>query len=208
MVITPHRLAQSMVECARALGSAHIPFAVAGAFAVAMHGYVRATRDIDFLVRSSDRDAAVAALERLGYRCIHSSNGLVQLERLPLPELPGVVERVDLLLSAHDIGHRAIETAMGAPMAWQRERLPVVPLETLIMMKLMAVSANPRRLQDLVDVRALLMQSNGRLDVDAMRGIADWMGIEVRRLLDAELSRPPDHVADVAGGYGAGGLGI
>jgi hypothetical protein len=49
MGITPERLSETLREVCHALGDAGVPFAVAGGHAVAMHGQVRATRDIDLL---------------------------------------------------------------------------------------------------------------------------------------------------------------
>lgn len=208
MGITPQRLQQALAECAEALARAGVPFAVAGAFAVAMHGHVRATRDIDFLVRLSDREAARRALESLGYGCSFQSDAFAHFERRPLPDLPGIVERADLLFSSHAVGARAIEVAMRQPMPWAGVAVPVVPLDTLLLMKLMAASANPARLQDLVDVRALLAQCTERLDLGRMRETAAWMGAEVLRLLDEELARAAGGVGDAAAGYGARGLGL
>lgn len=208
MGITPERLQQSLAECAAALGRAGVPFAVAGAFAVAMHGHVRATRDLDFLVRLADREAARRSLEALGYTCTFQSEAFAHFERRPVPELPGIVERADLLFSAHAVGQDAIEAAMRQPMPWARGALPVVPLETLLLMKLMAASADPGRLQDVVDVRALLLRGTSGLDVDRMRDTAAWMGPEVLRLLDEELARAASGVGDAAAGYGGRRLGV
>lgn len=208
MGITPERLQQSLAECAAALDRAGVPFAVAGAFAVAMHGHVRATRDIDFLVRLAHREAARRALEGLGYVCTFEGEAFAHFERRPLPELPGIVERADLLFSSHAVGQQAIETAMRHPMPWARGALPVVPLETLLLMKLMAASANPARLQDLVDVRALLGRGTTTLDVERMRETAAWMGAGVLQLLDEELARAASGVGDIATEYGARGLGL
>jgi len=208
MVITPERLQQSLAEYAAALSAAAVPFAVAGAFAVAMHGHVRPTRDIEFLVHLSDYDAARRALEGLGYRCTHASDAFAHFERRPLPELPGIVERADLSFSSHEVGRRAIEAAMRQPLRWMHGALPVVPLETLVLIKLSAVSANPSRLQDLVDVRALLWQAAGRLDPSSMREMAAWMGPAVLRLLDEELERATRTVGDQPITYGARGLGL
>lgn len=208
MGITAERLQQSLADCAAALTNAGVPFAVAGAFAVAMHGHVRATRDIDFLVRLVDREAARHCLEGLGYGCTFQSDAFAHFERRPLPELPGVVERADLLFSSHEVGQRAIEEAMRQPMPWARGVLPVVPLETLLLMKIMAASVNPARLQDLVDVRALLGRGTERVNLGRMREIAAWMGPDVLRLLDEELARAAGGVGNAVPGYGERGLGL
>jgi hypothetical protein len=208
MRITPERLQDSLAECTAALAGAGVPFAVAGAFAVAMHGHVRATRDIDFLVRIVDREPAQHALESLGYTCTFQSQAFAHFERHPLPELPGLVERADLLFSSQAMGQRAIDTAMRQPLRWTRGTLPVVPLDTLLLMKLMAYSADPGRLQDLVDVRALLAIHAAALDVHALRETAAGVGSDVLSLLDAEIDRVSRGVEDAVAAYGVRSLGL
>jgi len=51
----------------RALDVAGVPYALCGGLAVAVHGHVRATKDIDILVLSADRDRALAAVAQLGF---------------------------------------------------------------------------------------------------------------------------------------------
>ena len=50
-----------------ALNAAGIDHAVCGGVAVAIHGFVRTTKDIDLLVDGADLEDAVQALEALGY---------------------------------------------------------------------------------------------------------------------------------------------
>lgn len=208
MGITAERLQDSLAECAAAFHRAGVPFAVAGAFAVAMHGHVRATRDIDFLVRLSDRAAARRALESVGYGCTFEGDAFAHFERRPMPELPGLVVRADLQFSSQAVGQRAIEAAMRQPLPWARGALPVVPLDTLLLMKLMATCADPARLQDLVDVRALLAGGIAGLDVRQLRQAAEGIGPDVLRLLDEELARATGGAKDTVAGRGAYRLGI
>lgn len=49
------------------------PPALIGGLALASHGVVRATRDVDFLVDADDADRLHDILLGLGYRCIHRS---------------------------------------------------------------------------------------------------------------------------------------
>jgi hypothetical protein len=208
MGITPERLQDTLAECAAALDRAGVPYALAGALAVAMHGHVRATRDIDFLVRLTDRESARHALEQLGFDCTFQSHAFAHFERRPMPELPGLVERTDLLFSSQPAGQRAIEAAMRHPLPWARGVLPVVPLDTLLLMKLMASRADPRRLQDLVDVRALLAQHGATLDPQQLRAAAAELGHDVLRLLDEEIERATRGVGEDVAGQGAYRLGI
>jgi putative nucleotidyltransferase-like protein len=43
-------------------------YAVAGGLAVGLHGYIRATQDMDFLVHEEDIEKAESVLSKLGYR--------------------------------------------------------------------------------------------------------------------------------------------
>ncbi len=49
------------------LNTAGIPYAVCGGLAVALHGYPRATQDLDILIREADLAAAKMVLETVGY---------------------------------------------------------------------------------------------------------------------------------------------
>lgn len=54
----------SLVDCLTAAG---IDYAVCGGLAVALHGYPRATRDIDLLIDRNSLEPAKTAIESLGY---------------------------------------------------------------------------------------------------------------------------------------------
>ncbi|MFO0998720.1 MAG: hypothetical protein U0936_00125 [Planctomycetaceae bacterium] len=54
----------SLVDCLTAAG---IDYAVCGGLAVALHGYPRATRDIDLLIDRNSLESAKVAIESLGY---------------------------------------------------------------------------------------------------------------------------------------------
>lgn len=190
MAITPARLQDSLAECAAAFERAGVPFAVAGAFAVAMHGHVRATRDIDFLVRLADRETARRALESVGYTCAQQTDSFAHFERRPVPELPGLVDRADLLFSAHALGQRAIDVAMHQPLPWSRGLLPVVPLDALLLMKLMALSAAPSRPNDRADLLELWRQHGAAVDLARLRADAAAIGDDVLGVLDALLVAP------------------
>lgn len=184
MAITPDRLAHALIQLAQALHAAGIPFAVAGAYALALHGHPRATRDIDVLTRAEFRSAADAVMTGLGYVPVGASAGFAQYERVTVPELPGLTERADFLFSSRALGARALAEASRHPLIWQGVALPVVPVGPLILMKLMAHCNDPRRPYDLGDARALLRSHRAVLDYDAMRRDADEIGADVRAALD------------------------
>jgi hypothetical protein len=188
MALTQERITASLLELARAFQAAGIPFAVAGAHAVAMHGHTRATTDIDFLVRSDDRERAARVMGALGYAQFHSSPGFALFERTPVPELPGLRERADLLFSTREMGALAIQQAIAHPTPWHGQSIPAVDLVTLMLMKVMAVVDDPRRLQDIVDLRGLVRANRQSLDLEALRRGADQIGPDVRVRLDELLA--------------------
>ncbi|MDP1797647.1 MAG: hypothetical protein Q8K78_09210 [Planctomycetaceae bacterium] len=51
----------------RQLEEKHIPYALCGGLAVALHGHVRATQDIDLLVLAEDVEALKQAVAEIGY---------------------------------------------------------------------------------------------------------------------------------------------
>ncbi|HID31182.1 MAG TPA: hypothetical protein EYP19_14455 [Desulfobacterales bacterium] len=53
-----------------------VDYALIGAFALQAYGYVRATRDVDFLIRTENKDKIVQYLESsLAYETNHRSTG-------------------------------------------------------------------------------------------------------------------------------------
>ena len=65
------RLARQLAEVKAALQESRTPFALIGGMALASHGVVRGTRDVDFLVAAEAGDAVDALLKVLGYDNIH-----------------------------------------------------------------------------------------------------------------------------------------
>ena len=60
-------LQQELFLVVDAFNAAGIEYAVCGGLAVAIHGYPRATQDIDVLIQKSQLDAAVHLIESIGY---------------------------------------------------------------------------------------------------------------------------------------------
>lgn len=116
-------------QAAEQLESLGVSYALAGGLAVAAHGYLRATDDVDFLV--SDE-----AFEKRGQLVTFRAG-------MPI-EVGGV--RIDYL-SPDALGDH-VRTALG------QKGLSVVPLDILIYMKLVA-----RRRKDQLDVVELLRRT-------------------------------------------------
>lgn len=60
-------LRKELSRVALAFQEAGIAYAICGGLAVAIHGYPRATRDIDLLIRQEDLERVKAVLERVGF---------------------------------------------------------------------------------------------------------------------------------------------
>jgi hypothetical protein len=126
-----------------------IPYAVAGALALAIHGVPRATTDIDLLVRPEDVDALLSIARARGFGIealpMRFSDGM-EVRRVTKAEGPDLLT-LDLLLV-----NRNLE-----PVWASRERVPtehgpfsVVSRDGLIRMKAWA-----GRPQDLADIQRL-----------------------------------------------------
>lgn len=128
-----------------------IDHALIGAFALKAYGYVRATQDVDFLVRSRDQDKIVHYLESLGYETLYRSKGfsnhvhaLAKLGRIDFVYVEG--ETAETILS------------QSKPvLVLEDVRLPVVRAEHLIALKVFAMSNDPERVfREMADLRQLL----------------------------------------------------
>jgi len=126
-----------------------IPYAVAGAIALAIHGVARATTDIDLLVRRADLDAVlgVARARRFGVEALPMtfSDGL-EIRRVVKTDGADMVT-LDLLLVNPNL-----EPVWDSRQRVRTERgeISVVSREGLIQMKAWA-----GREQDLADIRRL-----------------------------------------------------
>ena len=124
------RVRDAAVKTAAQLNHLGIRYALAGGLAVGAHGYIRATTDVDFLVGEE-------AFDR---------QGLLVAFKAGVPiEVDGI--RIDYL-SPTSLGPQ-LEAVLDHPPT--SEGLAVVPIETLIYMKLAA-----KRRKDLVDVIELV----------------------------------------------------
>jgi predicted nucleotidyltransferase len=162
------RLGRQVQEIGAALDIAGVPFALIGGLALAAHNVVRATSDVDLLAPAGNAADVDAVATKLGYHCLHRSADTANYLRGD--------ERLDLLFASRPLAQRLLRQA--------RERvtilgaLRVVSAEGLIGLKLQALTNDPRRTQDLEDIRSLLRAHRGALDQEELR--------EYFRLFDRE----------------------
>ncbi len=135
-----------------ALENESIEYATCGGLAMAVHGFVRATKDIDILIRSDDLDAAFAVARKLDFDIeglpLDFDGGLMQLRRLSkIDKESKSLLTIDFLLvteKSENVWSSRELVTWGSGSAW------VVSREGLIEMKSYA-----GRDQDLVDIKRL-----------------------------------------------------
>lgn len=143
-----HETARSL---ARRFDEEGIPFVIAGALALAVHGRVRLTEDVDVLVRRED-------LERFKKQWLGRGYVEIAAGRKAIRDTQSGV-RIDFLLSGDFPGDGLPKpVAFPDPALVPRagEDLRVLPLDQLIELKLASGMTAPHRGQDLVDVIELI----------------------------------------------------
>lgn len=173
------RLGRQIAEVTAALNARGVQFALIGGLALASHRVVRATQDVDLLADAERAGEIDAELARLGYRCLHRSTDAGNYARGD--------ERVDLLYASRPIARRLLANAVESETSLGTLR--VVTAEGLIGFKLQALANDPRRTQDLEDIRALLRGNHATLD---MAEIREYFRLFERESLLDELLREFD----------------
>jgi len=138
-----------------ALNAAHVEYLVVGAFALAAHGFPRATGDIDFLVRPSEENAAriIRALQAFGAPLASAGVTAADFSRAGGVYQIGVVpRRIDLLTEASGI---TFDEAMASHVAREVDgrSVPFLGREALLRNK--RASGRPKDLADAAALEAL-----------------------------------------------------
>ena len=154
------RLGRQVAEVLAALAGQGVPFAVIGALALNAHKVVRATSDVDLLAPAARAGEVNAIVLKLGYRCLHRSEDAANYARGD--------ERLDLLWASRPSSLRLLASAQHRQTLFGQ--LPVISAEGLIGFKLQALVNDPRRGQDLEDIRKLLGVNGEALDMAEVRG--------------------------------------
>jgi hypothetical protein len=140
-------------------------YAVIGAFALFSYGYVRATRDMDFVTRRAYRERTVAFLESLGFETTFCSDAFSNHVH------PLGAARVDMMYVEEETAREIFGEARRR-MVFEGHEVPVASAEHLVAMKLFAISNDPERAyRDFGDIRELLR----RADLDRSR-VKEYFG--------------------------------
>lgn len=148
-------------------------YALIGAFALHAYGYVRATADLDVLVRSEAQKALISFLESLGYETLAVSQGFSNHVH-PLEGLG----RVDFVYVSGKTADE-IFSSIQYRVALGKRDLPVVKPEHLIALKVFAMKNDPSRtFREMADLE-YLMRLDG-IDLEEVRRIFAHYGLEER----------------------------
>lgn len=153
------RLGRQLAEVTTALQNIGARYALIGGLALASHRVIRATQDIDLLTDLEKADDIERELVRLGYRRLHRTADAGNYCRAD--------ERVDLLYAQRPISRRLL--AQARELQTSLGTLRVISTEGLIGFKIQGLVNDPRRTQDLEDIRALLKANRAELDLSEVR---------------------------------------
>jgi hypothetical protein len=135
----------------KALNAAEIPYALVGGLAVSIYAVPRATEDVDLLLARENLARTVERLQALGFHRagepMSVAAGRLDIQRLIKIEGTDLVP-VDLLVP-NDPALAALLADRNA-IAWEEERLSIVSLAGLRILKQLRGSA-----QDVADLEAL-----------------------------------------------------
>jgi predicted nucleotidyltransferase len=158
-VAAASRLGRQLEEVIASLSKVDARFALIGGLALASHKVIRATQDIDLLTDSEKAEDIDRELIALGYHCLHRSADAGNYLRGD--------ERVDFIYASRPAARGLLSNATSVQTAFGEVR--VVSTEGLIGLKLQGFVNNPRRTQDLEDIKALLAANRQALKMDEVR---------------------------------------
>ena len=149
-------LLEEFTEFVAALNRRQIAYAVCGGWAMTIHGFPRATMDIDVMVRGEDLAEGWRIAEDLGYnvqgRPLHFHDGAIEIRRISkIDAETKVLFTIDFLLvtdATRQIWQKR-ETVR-----WQHGAISTVSREGLIQLKKIS-----GRLQDIADIERLENES-------------------------------------------------
>lgn len=143
-----------------ALKNEKIPFALIGGFALAAHGVVRATVDIDLLIDGSKKENARLCLLKAGFK--------LTFENAEVMHFSGAGQ-LDTLLANREATLEMIRRAKPI----NDFPVPVIAAEDIVGLKIQAYKNDPKReFQDKADIQSLLGKVEN-LDFDLIKKYAD-----------------------------------
>jgi hypothetical protein len=170
---------ETMRRLARRLKSEGIPYAVIGGMALAAHGYVRMTLDVDLLLTTEGLDRFRKKLLGRGYvaafpgatKSFCDAETNVKIEIITAGEFPG--DGLPKPVAFPDPEGQAVE----------KDNIRVITLEKLIELKLASGLSATHRMRDLADVQDLIVVL--KLPLSFMNKLDKSVRPEYQRLWEA-----------------------
>jgi predicted nucleotidyltransferase len=153
------RLVAQLREIDAALRAAGIRYVLIGGVAVNIHGYLRATRDLDLMMLVEDAQQAHEVFTGLGYETIDRREDIASYVR--------DTARLNVIYARRPISRRLFERPREATFC--KLRLSAISVEGLLGLKIQAFSDDSRRLDDLKDMIELVKLHRESLDLDEVR---------------------------------------
>ena len=142
-------------EVVSALRDGGLPFLLVGGLSLLAHHVERATVDIDFACRKTDRELAASLMKRLGYTVMNENPDLYARYHKPGRRV------VDFIYMNHGTFAQLKDASVETDVS--RVRVQVPSLDHLLSMKLFSVSQSSKRGKDLGDILSLI--ANNGVDV-------------------------------------------
>lgn len=155
------RVLESLNEFSRSRG---IKYILIGGHAVGMHGYVRATRDIDIAVSKKDIPMWREAFSRLDYNIFSEVSAFIQFKSSKLENW-----QVDMMTVKDDIFEELISESQEK--IYGETPVNLISLKHLIFMKLFALKSDfiHRKGKDLEDIYHLMNKNRISVKTDYFR---------------------------------------
>lgn len=142
-----------------------VKYALIGGVSLGLHGYARATIDLDFLILTENVDLVDQYLTKHGYRCLSKSEQFASyVSKNP------ILGRVDLMLTYNDLLITMLKRAKRKKFSEEIGFVSVLSPEDLIGLKLLAVKHDSKRyFKDMADVQELIRLYGKKLDYGLLK---------------------------------------
>lgn len=139
-----------------------IDSALIGGLALSFAGVDRKTHDIDFMVLLKDSEKVDKIMKNVGYQCLHRTENVANYHGL------SEMGQVDFLFARREYALGMLANA--EPHDFMGFKIRAVRPDDIIGLKVQSSTSDPARAeQDILDIKAILRNNSGRLDMDRIR---------------------------------------